>query len=62
MKGKNQTEEKWEETKLKLKNKFAKLTDSDLFSDIDKEDDFIGRLELLLGKSREEIKKIISEL
>lgn len=62
MKEESQTEEKWAETKMKLKKKFALLSDSDLINDIEKQDDIIGRLQEILGKSKEEIEKIISDL
>jgi uncharacterized protein YjbJ (UPF0337 family) len=61
---KNLTELKgnWNETKGKLKQKFAKLTDSDLLLIEGKEDEMLGRLQVKLGKTKEEIHKIISEL
>jgi uncharacterized protein YjbJ (UPF0337 family) len=61
---KNTTELKgnWNETKGKLKQKFAMLTDNDLLLAEGKEDELIGRLQKKLGKSKEEIHKIISEL
>lgn len=52
----------WNETKGKLKQKFAVLTDSDLLLAEGKQDELIGRLQVKLGKSKEEIHKIISEL
>jgi uncharacterized protein YjbJ (UPF0337 family) len=61
---KNITELKgsWNETKGKLKQKFAILTDSDVLFIEGKQDEMLGRLQTKLGKSREEIKKILSEL
>jgi uncharacterized protein YjbJ (UPF0337 family) len=61
---KNITELKgsWNETKGKLKQKFAILTDSDVLFIEGKQDEMLGRLQIKLGKSREEIKKILSEL
>ncbi len=61
MKKEQQQEEKWTETKNKLKNKFALLSENDLINDIEKQDVIIGRLQKVLGKSKEEIEKIISE-
>lgn len=52
----------WNETKGKLKQKYAILTDSDLLLAEGKQDELIGRLQVKLGKSKEEIHKIISEL
>jgi hypothetical protein len=52
----------WNEQKLKLKNKFAVLTATDIFLTEERPDAMILRLETKLGKSKEEIKKIISQL
>ena len=52
----------WKETKGKLKQRFAILTDNDLMLLEGKEDELLGRLERKLGKSKEELHKIISEL
>ncbi len=61
---KNMTEFKgnWNEAKGKLKQKFAMLTDNDLLLIEGKQDELIGRLQVKLGKTKEEISKIISEL
>lgn len=61
---KNITELKgnWTEAKGKLKQKFATLTDDDLLFVEGKEDELEGRLQAKLGKTKAEIKKIISEL
>ena len=52
----------WEEKKSKLKQKFAQLTDSDLLFAEGKRDEMLGRLEVKLGKTKEDIFKIISDL
>lgn len=52
----------WNELKGKLKQKYATLTDDDLMFAEGKEDEVIGRLQQRLGKSKEEIHKIISDL
>jgi uncharacterized protein YjbJ (UPF0337 family) len=52
----------WNETKGKLKQKYALLTDNDLLLLEGKQDEMIGRLQTKLGKTKEEIHKIISEL
>ncbi len=52
----------WNETKGKMKQKFAKLTDNDMLLVEGKHDELIGRLQLKLGKTKEELHKIISEL
>ena len=61
---KNITELKgnWNEIKGKLKQKFAMLTDSDLLFLEGKQDELLGRLQAKLGKTNEEIKKIIADL
>ena len=60
----NTTEAKgnWHEQKGKLKQKFAALTDNDLLFEEGKEEEMFGRLQKKLGKSKEELHKIISEL
>jgi uncharacterized protein YjbJ (UPF0337 family) len=61
---KNTTELKgnWNEIKGKLKQKFAMLTDSDLLLLEGKQDELLGRLQVKLGKTKEEIQKLISSL
>lgn len=60
----NTTEAKgqWNEIKGKLKQKYANLTDDDLMFAEGKKDEMIGKLQIKLGKSKEEIQKIISSL
>jgi uncharacterized protein YjbJ (UPF0337 family) len=52
----------WNETKGKLKQKFAMLTDNDLLLIEGKQEELIGRLQKKLGKTKEEIHKIIASL
>jgi len=52
----------WKEIKGKLQQKFAILTDNDLLLVEGKKDKILGRLQTKLGKSKEEIYKIISAL
>ena len=52
----------WNEQKGKLKQKFANLTDDDLMYAEGKEDELLGKLQKKLGKSKEEVEKLISEL
>ncbi len=52
----------WEETKNKLKQRFAILTDNDLFLTDGKQDELLIKLQLKLGKSKEELQKILNEL
>ncbi len=52
----------WNETKGKLKQKFAMLTDNDLLFVEGKQEEMLGRLQIKLGKTKEEIQKLISEI
>ena len=52
----------WNEQKGKLKQKFAVLTDNDLMYEEGKQDEMYGRLQIKLGKTKEELHKIIGEL
>jgi uncharacterized protein YjbJ (UPF0337 family) len=52
----------WDEQKGKLKQKFASLTDDDLLFAEGKKDEMLGKLEIKLGKTKEELFKIIGEL
>jgi uncharacterized protein YjbJ (UPF0337 family) len=52
----------WNTTKGKLKQKFAMLTDNDLMFAEGKKDEMIGRLQIKLGKTKEEMQKIIAAL
>lgn len=52
----------WDQQKGKLKQKFATLTDNDLLFAVGKKDEMLGRLESKLGKTKEELHKIFSEL
>ncbi len=60
----NTTEVKgnWNEQKGKLKQKFAVLTDNDLMFNEGKKEEMLGRLQVKLGKSKEELHKIIAAL
>ena len=60
----NTTEVKgnWNEIKGKLKQQFATLTDDDLMFAEGKKDEMIGRLQIKLGKTKEDLDKIISSL
>ncbi len=52
----------WNEQKGKLKQKYANLTDDDLMYTEGKEDELLGRLQKKLGKSKEEVEKLMSDL
>ncbi|MFY7733001.1 MAG: CsbD family protein [Bacteroidia bacterium] len=52
----------WNETKGKLKQKFALLTDDDLLLVEGKHDEMMGKIQARLGKTKEEIQKLIADL
>jgi uncharacterized protein YjbJ (UPF0337 family) len=52
----------WEEQKGKLKQKFAMLTDNDLLFAEGKKEEMMGKLEIKLGKTKEELHTILSGL
>jgi len=52
----------WNEMKGKLKQQFATLTDNDLMFAEGKKEEMFGRLQVKLGKTKEELHKILSDL
>jgi uncharacterized protein YjbJ (UPF0337 family) len=52
----------WNEQKGRLKQKFAVLTDNDLMFEEGRKEEMFGKLQIKLGKSKEELHKIIAEL
>ena len=52
----------WNEQKGKLKQKFAILTDNDLMFKEGKKEEMLGKLQVKLGKTKEELHKIIAAL
>ena len=60
----NSTELKgnWNEQKGKLKQKFATLTDNDLLYAEGKKDEMMGKLQIKLDKTKEELEELISGL
>ncbi len=52
----------WNEQKGKLKKQFANLTDNDLMYEEGKKEEMFGKLQIKLGKSKEELHKIIAAL
>lgn len=57
-----QVDENWEEQKTKLKEKIAALTNNDILFTEDKKKELLKKLQLELGKTREELLKIFKEL
>jgi len=52
----------WNEVAGKLKQKFANLTDDDLLFKEGKEEELLGRLQKKLGKTKEEIRRLIEKV
>ncbi len=52
----------WNETKGKLKQQFADLTDDDLLFAEGKEDELLGRLQKKTGHSKEKLRDTIKNL
>ena len=52
----------WKVTKGKLKQQYATLTDDDLLLVDGKQDELMGKLQAKLGKTKEELHKLISTL
>lgn len=50
----------WSQIKGHLKQEFANLTDSDLLYEEGKQDEMLGKLQVKLGKSKEELDTILS--
>jgi uncharacterized protein YjbJ (UPF0337 family) len=54
--------ESWNEQKNKLKERFVSLTDNDPLNEESKREEIISKLHLLLGRSKEELRKIFAAL
>jgi len=52
----------WDEQKSKLKEKFAALTDNDFLFVKGRKEEMIAKLQIKLGKTREELNKILGSL
>jgi uncharacterized protein YjbJ (UPF0337 family) len=52
----------WEEQKGRLKQKFAALTDNDLLFAEGKKEEMMGKLQIKLGKTKEELHKILATI
>lgn len=52
----------WNETKGKLKQKYADLTDDDLLFEEGKEDELLGRIQKRTGEAKEKIRGFIEEV
>lgn len=52
----------WDKTKTELKQKFCLLTESDLLFADGKQDELLARLQTKLGRTKEAVHTIISEI
>ena len=52
----------WNLLKGKLKQKFAFLTDNDLMYEEGRKEEMFGKIQIKLGKTKEEMKNIIESL
>lgn len=52
----------WNELKGKMKQSYGDLSDDDLTYEEGKDDEFVGRLQKKLGKTKEEVVKWIQDL
>jgi uncharacterized protein YjbJ (UPF0337 family) len=52
----------WKEISGKLKQRYANLTDDDVLFTEGKEEELLGRLQKKLGKTKEELRKVIAKL
>lgn len=52
----------WNEIKGKLKEKYGELTDDDLQYTEGNEDQLIGRIQKKLGKSKDEVRRLINKV
>ena len=52
----------WNEKKGKLMQKYAMLTENDLLLVEGKEEELFGKLQINLGKSKEELQKLIASI
>lgn len=62
MSNQDQTKGSWKEQKGRLKQKFALLTDNDLLFAEGKKDEMLGKIQIKLGKTKEELDAIIASL
>jgi uncharacterized protein YjbJ (UPF0337 family) len=52
----------WKEVSGKLKQQYANLTDDDLLYKEGKDEELLGRLQQKLGKTKEDVRKLIEKL
>jgi uncharacterized protein YjbJ (UPF0337 family) len=52
----------WKETAGKLKQKFANLTDDNFLFNKGKKEELFGRLQQKIGKTKEQLRKLIGKI
>jgi uncharacterized protein YjbJ (UPF0337 family) len=52
----------WEVQKAKLKQRFAELTDNDLMFIDGKKDEMLGKIQIKLGKTKDQLRDILDKL
>jgi uncharacterized protein YjbJ (UPF0337 family) len=52
----------WNEVAGRLKQKYANLTDDDVLFAKGKEEELLGRLQKAIGKTKEEIRRLIDKI
>ena len=52
----------WNEVSGKIKKEYAALTEDDLLYEEGKDDELLGRLQVKIGKTKEEVKQWIESL
>ncbi len=52
----------WNEAKGKLKQAYGDLTDNDLVYTEGQEDELLGRIQKRLGKTKDEVRKLLADL
>jgi uncharacterized protein YjbJ (UPF0337 family) len=62
MMDKNEVSGNWHEQKGKLIQKFASLTENDMMFAEGKREEMLGKLQIKLGKTKEELKRIITNI
>ena len=50
----------WNEQKTRLKKEFPALTDKDLFFELGRKNEMLAKLQVKLGKTKEELQRIIN--
>jgi uncharacterized protein YjbJ (UPF0337 family) len=59
---KSEVRGRYNELKGKLKQKYAELTDDDLMYEEGKDDEFFGRIEQKIGKTKEQLKDLYKDI